>query len=142
MRHRQVRDVMAADPMTVTPVTPLKDVADILASHKVSAVPVLSIDGTLLGVVAGTDLAAKEQLRHDPDAPRWTQMSYRTRRAVATAETAGDLMRTHPVTVRADATVAEAARLMDRHQASCLPVADERGKLLGIVGSRDLLRVL
>ena len=35
----------------------------------------------------------------------------------------------HPATVRAGATAAEAARLMDRHQASCLPVVDEDGKL-------------
>jgi len=30
MRHYQVRDVMTANPMTVTPATPLKNVADFL----------------------------------------------------------------------------------------------------------------
>jgi CBS domain-containing protein len=43
--------------------------------------------------------------------------------------------------VRAGATVAEAARLMDRHQVRCLLVVDDGGKLLGVVSPRDLLRV-
>ena len=45
------------------------------------------------------------------------------------------------MTVRPGATAAEAARLMDRHQVSCLLVVDEGGKLLGVVSPRDLLRV-
>jgi len=37
--------------------------------------------------------------------------------------------------------VAAAARLMDRHQVTCLPVAYEHRKLLGVVSPRDPLRV-
>jgi len=50
-------------------------------------------------------------------------------------------MTRHPATVRPDATVAEAARLMDRHHVSCLLVVDAGGRLAGAVGPRDLLRV-
>ena len=69
------------------------------------------------------------------------QLSYRARRAIATAETAGEIMTRRPATVRAGATTAEAARLMDRCQVRCLLVIDEGGKLLGVVSPRDLLRV-
>jgi CBS domain-containing protein len=44
-------------------------------------------------------------------------------------------------TVRPEATLAEAALLMDRHEVSYLPVVDESGHLLGVVSPRDLLRV-
>jgi CBS domain-containing protein len=141
MRHRQVRDVMTADPVTVTPATPLKDLVDILVGQKAGAVPVSGMHGRLVGVVAETDLLKKEELQRDPDGRHWAHMSYRARRAIATAETAGDLMSTHPATVRPEATVAEAARLMDRHRVTCLPVTGENGQLLGVVGLRDLLRV-
>jgi CBS domain-containing protein len=50
-------------------------------------------------------------------------------------------MSTDLLTVRPDATVAEAARLMDRHDVNFLLVMDESGKLLGVVGPRNLLRV-
>jgi CBS domain-containing protein len=68
-------------------------------------------------------------------------LSYRDRRAFATAETAGEIMDPHPATVRPEAAAAEAARLMSRHQSRCLLVTDADGKLLGVVNARDLLRV-
>jgi CBS domain-containing protein len=141
MRHHEVREVMTADPATVTPATSLKYVADLLVRQKVSAVPVLSLQGRFLGIVAETDLVRKEELQRDPDGRHSIHLSYRARRDMATAETAGEIMIMPPVTVRPDATVAEAARLMDRYDATCLPVMDESGKLLGIVGPRNLLQV-
>jgi CBS-domain-containing membrane protein len=77
----------------------------------------------------------------DPYLGHSVHLSYRARRDLATAETAGELMSAAPITVWPDATVAEAARLMDRHDVTCLPVTDESGKLLGVVGPRNLLRV-
>ena len=139
--HHEVRDVMTADPVTVTPATPLKYVAGSLVKHRISAVPVLGPQGNVLGVICQADLLRKEELRRDPDGEHSVHLSYRARRDMATAETAGELMNTHPPTVRPDATVAEAARLMDRHEVTCLPVVDDGGKLLGVVGPRDLLRV-
>ena len=141
MRHHTVREVMTADPVTVTPATPLKHVADILIKQKVAAVPVLSLQGKVLGVVAETDLLRKEELQRDPDSRHSVHLSYRVRRDLATAETAGEIMRAAPVTVRPDATVAEAARLMDRHDITCLPVTDESGNLLGVLSPRNLLQV-
>jgi CBS domain-containing protein len=86
-------------------------------------------------------LLRKEQLQRDPDGAHSAHLPYRDRRAIATAETAGEIMNPHPATVRPEATVAEAARLMTRHQARFLLVTDADGKLLGTVNARDLLRV-
>jgi CBS domain-containing protein len=142
MRHYEVRDVMTADPVTVTPATPIKDLADILVTRRIEAVPVVTPQGRVTGVVTEADLLRKEQLKRDPDGSHSRHLPYRDRRAIATAETAGELMSLHPATVRAAATAAEAARLMDLHQVRCLLVTDEGGKLLGVVSPRDLLRVL
>jgi CBS domain-containing protein len=141
MCHHEVREVMMADPVTVTPATPLRYVTSSLVKHKISAVPVLSLQGKVLGVISENDLLRKEELQRDPDGEHSIHLTYRARRDMATAKTAGELMRTHPATVRPDATVAEAARLMDRHDAACLLVVDDSGKLLGVVGPRELLRV-
>lgn len=141
MRHYQVGDVMTADPVTVTPATPVKDLADILVRQRVGALPVLTWQGTVAGVVTETDLLRKEELKRDPEGPHSTHLTYQIRRAIATAENAREIMNTHPATVRPEATVAEAARVMDRQQVSCLLVIDDNGKLLGLVRPRDLLRV-
>ena len=141
MRHYLVRDVMTADPTTVTPATPLKDVADILVRGRIGVVPVLTPQGRVAGVVAEGDLLRKERLQRDPEGRHSTHLPYRIRRDIATAETAGELMDRYPATVPADRSVAEAARLMDRHQSRFLLATGEDGKLLGVVSARDLLRV-
>ena len=141
MRHYRVRDVMTADPMKVTPATPLKNVADILVRGRIGAVPVLTPQGRVAGVVAEGDLLRKEQLQRDPEGRHSAHLPYRIRRDIATAETAGELMDRYPATVPADTSVAEAARLLDRHQSRFLLVTSEEGKLLGVVTARDLLRI-
>jgi CBS domain-containing protein len=50
---------------------------------------------------------------------------------------ARDLMTTSVITIRPDATVGEAARLMLERNASCLPVVDEQGQLVGILTHTD-----
>ncbi len=52
----------------------------------------------------------------------------------------GDLMAIEPVVVRADAPLAEAAKLMDGHQVHGLPVVDGAGSLVGVISQTDLLR--
>ena len=141
MCHYEVRDVMTADPVTVTPATPIKDLAAIMVKQRIGVLPVLTPYGRPVGLVTQADLVRKEQLQRDPDGQHSMHLSYRVRRDIATAETAGEIMTRHPATVRADATVAETARLMDRHQVRYLLVVGEGGKLLGVVSPRDLLRV-
>ena len=140
MRH-EVRDIMTADPVTVTPATPIKDLAGILVKERIGALPVLTPYGRPVGLVTEADLLRKEQLQRDPDGQHSMHLTYRTRRAIATAETAGEIMTRHPTTVRAGATVAEAAQLMDRYSVRYLLVVDEDGKLLGVVSPRDLPQV-
>ena len=52
----------------------------------------------------------------------------------------GDLMALEPVVVRADAPIAQAAQLMDRHHVAGLPVVDGAGTLAGVISQTDLLR--
>ncbi len=141
MRHYQVRDVMTAGPMTVTPSTPIKEVAALLVRLQAGALPVITPGDGVVGVVTETDLLRKEQLQRDPDGSHSAHLLYRDRRAIATAETAGEIMNPQPATVRPEATLAEAARLMSRHQTRCLLVTGAGGKLLGVVDARELLRI-
>lgn len=53
---------------------------------------------------------------------------------------ASDIMTRGAITVTADNTVEEAARLMLRHHISGLPVVDSGGAVIGIVTEGDLLR--
>lgn len=53
---------------------------------------------------------------------------------------AGDVMTTGAATVRPDAPLAEAARLMIEHHISGLPVVSKDGELVGVVTEHDFLK--
>ena len=57
-----------------------------------------------------------------------------------TAPTVGDRMSREPVVVRSDASLADAAMLMDSRRISGLPVVDGAGCLVGVVSQTDLAR--
>jgi CBS-domain-containing membrane protein len=54
--------------------------------------------------------------------------------------TVGDLMTLDVVAVRANASLDEAATLLDRHHVSGLPVVDGSGSLVGVLSQTDLVR--
>ncbi len=51
-----------------------------------------------------------------------------------------DVMAPEPVVIRFDASLTEAARLLDMHHISGLPVVDASGSLVGVLSQTDLAR--
>jgi CBS domain-containing protein len=128
---------------TVQVGAPFKDVARLLAEHKISAVPVLDGDGQLVGIVSEADLLRKEQYHEDalPTRRRFGSRRERVPRAKALGDFAGDVMTAPAITIGPEATVVEAAKLMIEQNVKRLPVVDADGCLIGIVSRADLLWV-
>jgi CBS domain-containing protein len=136
----RVSDVMTTDVVTVDKSASYKRVARIMAEQKVNAVPVLTKNGHVAGIVSEADVLRKEERnfgRLGTGLPRRT----RRERAQAKARTAAELMTTPAITIHPDAPVGAAARLLNGHRIRRLPVVDPSGKLIGIVSRRDLLSV-
>jgi CBS domain-containing protein len=139
-----VRQVMRREVLTVSPTTPLKDVAQLLVDRRISGVPVVDDDGRVLGVVSEADFLIKEQgsdqIQHRP-LSRFIGESSATRRAMAkvAAVTAGEAMTSPAVTVEPFSSIPAAANLMTSRGVNRLPVVDE-GRLVGIVTRADLVR--
>jgi CBS domain-containing protein len=139
--HRRVRDVMTTTVVTVDRITPYKEIAALLAEHKVSALPVLMMGRRVAGVVSEADLLRLEDQRErSARAAGPARFTWR-RRLQRWGLTAGDLMTAPPITIHPDATLPAAARLMNQHHVRRLPVVDSAGALIGIVSRRDLLSV-
>ncbi len=136
---RRVRDLMTTSVVTVDRITPYKEIARLLAEHRISGLPVLKMGRQVVGVVTEADLLAAQA----NTARRLHSGTRRTwwRREQHPALTAGDLMTAPAITIGADATVPAAARLMNTHHVRRLPVVDGDGRLVGVVSRRDLLSV-
>ncbi|MED7829086.1 CBS domain-containing protein, partial [Streptomyces chiangmaiensis] len=126
---------------------PFKEVARLLAAGRISGLPVVDEDDKVIGVVSETDLVIRQSEALDADESKrrfpFAELTPRARRQAARSRafTAGQLMTEPPVTVHAEETIAQAARIMAQRQVERLPVLDEEDRLVGIVTRRDLLGV-
>ncbi|MFD6077646.1 CBS domain-containing protein [Streptomyces hydrogenans] len=133
---RVVSDVMTHTAVAIGRDAPYKEIVALMDGWKVSALPVLEGEGRVVGVVSEADLLLKEAFRGaDPLSGEVGSA------AKAGAVRAGDLMSSPAVTVRAGASLAEAARIMARRKVKRLPVVNGIGLLEGVVSRSDLLKV-
>jgi CBS domain-containing protein len=141
MNRWRVSDVMTTQVVSVRPDTGYQRVADLLVQHAISAVPVVSEAGVVLGVVSEVDLLPK--LNYPDRVPAHPLVSRRRRAANrrALGDTAGDLMTSPAETIGMGASLAQVARRLEAARVRRLPVVDDAGRLVGIVSRRDLVRL-
>jgi CBS-domain-containing membrane protein len=138
-----VKDVMSTRVIWVNQDAPFKQLAAALREHRVSAIPVLDDRGKIIGVVSEADMLTKEALAggYDGMPGMITGLLRHKEQDKARGITAGDLMTSPAVTVSAEDTIEEAARIMYRRKVKRLPVVDAQGHLAGIVSRADVLAV-
>jgi len=137
----KVASVMTATPVVATELTGFKEIAELLAKHRISALPVVDKAGRLVGVVSEADLLLKETFAPGADRPLLESGRKRRERAKAGALVARDLMTSRAVAIGPAAPITEAARVMHDMNVKRLPVVDGDGRVIGIVTRGDLLRV-
>lgn len=143
VRWRQrVWDVMTTKVITVDRITPYKEIAWLLAKHKISAVPVLVLGRHVAGVVSEADLLAAQQKRERAaEAAAGGGLHLTHRHDAHQGLTAEQLMTSPAITINPEAALSTAARLMNSHKLKSLPVVKPDGTLAGMVSRGDLLRV-
>ncbi|WP_213456968.1 CBS domain-containing protein, partial [Rhizomonospora bruguierae] len=141
MKQWQVRDVMTTDVIAVRGDTPYREIVDLLAEHRISAVPVIDDFDRVRGVVSESDLLAKVELTGRPERKVFAGRRGRALRANAAACVAEQLMTAPAITVPPSTLLATAAKLMDDERVKRLPVINDIGRLQGIVSRTDLLKV-
>ena len=96
--HSRVRDVMTTSVVTVDRITPYKEIARLLAEHRISGVPVLTMGRHVAGVVSEGDLLAA---RVRSTGGRWRWLSGRKEHH---ALVASQLMTSPAITIHPDAS--------------------------------------
>ena len=118
----KVRELMTADPVTVSPTDMLSSVDEKMKRGKFRRAPVVDESGKLVAILTDGDL--REHIGHLAN----------TRVRAAMVE--------NPVTISLNATIGAAASLMTWHKIGGLPVLDKEGGLVGIITESDLLLAL
>jgi len=138
-------DVMTPDVITVSPQTPVREIAALLHARRISGVPVVE-GGRLVGIVSEGDLIGHAAAIGERRRSWWLSL-FADERAMADdyAKTHGrvarDVMTGDVITVEETTSLAEIARLLERHRIKRVPVV-RAGTLVGIVTRSNLLQAL
>jgi IMP dehydrogenase len=113
---------MITDPVTVGPDATLAELDALCGQYRVSGLPVVDVDRTLLGIITNRDL----RFISPSDFPGRTVRETMTPMPLITA----------PVGI----SNADAAALLGRHKVEKLPLVDANGRLAGLITVKDFVK--
>lgn len=126
-------DIMTRRVVTVELDDSLATVKQIFDSLRFHHLLVIGSDKKLRGVISDRDLLRAIS-------PYAGTISENARDSATLKKRAHQIMTRSPVTLSAEASVADAIQLFLDHRVSCIPIVDEGFRALGIVSWRDILR--
>lgn len=139
----RVQDVMTKGVISISKYDPIMQVADILTEKNISGLPVVDKDRRVLGIITQADILSmigvsrehtfKDLLKHMLGEPLPLRKM---------GDTVGDIMTAPALTIRPDANIAEAVRMMDEKKIRRLTVVDNQNVLIGIVTRADILKAV
>lgn len=145
----KAKDIMTTNVTTLTPDTKIAAAAKILLEKHINGLPVINKDGSLAGVLCQSDLVAQQKSMRMPSLftlldgyisfTSNTEMEKEISKISATE--VKQAMTLAPKSINPETTIEEIANLMVNKKLYTLPVLDD-GKLVGVVGKEDLLKVL
>lgn len=140
---------MQAEVVTIGPDATVRELADLLASSKISGVPVVDAGGAVVGVVTEGDIVLQDAGLHFPHYIQFldstiylesvSKFEERFRRTFGTK--VGDIMSSEVVSVAPAASVYDVATLMADSDVNRVPVLEE-GRLVGIITRADVVKAI
>ena len=122
----RVSEIMNRNLITVSPQDTVFKAAKLMSEHNIGSVVVME-KGVLRGIVTERDLISRYIAREDGRKPEEVKVE--------------EVMTKEPIVVRDNMDIDEAARIMVDHNVRRLIVVNSNQKVVGIISSRDILKV-
>jgi len=139
-------DIMVTDVITTTRDGDVQDVAKLLLTNRISAVPVVDAAGKLVGMVSEGDLLRRGEAGTGHERAWWLRLLMD--RDILAAEylkehsrKVADVMTRDVVVAHPETSVADIATLLERHRIKRVPIVRD-GKLVGVVSRANLIQAL
>lgn len=142
----RAKDVMTTPVVSVQSDSTVRQVAEFLVEHGISAVPVIDGD-RLVGIISEGDLLHRTEIGTMPRHRSWWLTFFRDSASLAAEYTkshstkVADVMTRDVITVAEITPLAEVADILDRKRIKRVPVM-RFGKVVGLVSRADLIRPL
>lgn len=122
----KVSEMMSRNLITVTPRDTVFKAAKLMTENNIGSVVVME-EGTLRGIVTERDLISRYIAKNDGRKPEEVKVE--------------EVMTREPIVVRDNIDLDEAARVMVEHNVRRLIVVNSNQEVVGIISSRDILKV-
>ncbi|MFO7253926.1 MULTISPECIES: IMP dehydrogenase [Limnochorda] len=106
------------DPISLTPDRPVREALDLMARYRISGVPIVDEENSLVGILTNRDLVFEEDFEQP----------------IARVMTPAEKLITAPV----GTSLEEAKRILHRHKIEKLPLVDKDFKLKGLITIKDI----
>ena len=142
------KNIMTSDVVTVTPETSIGELSKILLENKISGVPVIDIEGKLIGIVSEADII-RENIKvqfpfyFDPLMVSGYIVDFEKYKEDIKdyLDIKVGLIMSHRIkTVNPSTPVSEVADIMVSNKVNRIPVIDENRRVVGIITRADILR--
>ncbi|HOW99653.1 MAG TPA: CBS domain-containing protein [Deltaproteobacteria bacterium] len=146
----KAKDIMTSPVTTLTPGQEIMDAARILLERHINGAPVLDEDGMIVGVLTRDDLITQQKeiplpsyfVVLDALIPIKSLGQVEREAEKIAATTVEHAMTADPVIVSPDTPLGEIAELMVDKKVHTIPVQDETGELVGVIGKEDVLKTM
>ncbi|NEU96148.1 CBS domain-containing protein [Bradyrhizobium uaiense] len=138
--------IMARKVLSTTPDSTILDAANIMLQHRVSGLPVVDHDGTLVGIITEGDFLHRSELGTGRKR-NWLMTfilgpgKWAEDYVLEHGRKVSEIMTRAPFTVAEDAPLTTVVELMEKNNVKRLPVV-RGGKLVGIITRSNLLRTV
>ena len=145
---KTAKEIMSRQVITVAPEMGVEELASLLLSRKIGGAPVVDQTGKMIGVVTESDLIDQRKQLHLPtvaailDAliPLESTAQFTKDFKKMTGTTVADIAACPPLTVTEEDTIEKIATLMATKKVHTIPVVNNKGELVGVVGKSDIIR--
>jgi CBS domain-containing protein len=143
----KAQDVMVSPVITVSENSTVRDLAKLLLTNRISAVPVVDSDGKMVGIVSDADLMHRSESGTERPSSWWLSLISGERALAAEyvqshALKVEDVMATNVETARPDTPLVEIADIFEEKHIKRVPIVSDAGELVGIVSRANIVQAV
>jgi CBS domain-containing protein len=138
-----VREAMTTSVLSTTKYESIMNVADTLTEKHISGLPVVDKANKTIGIITQTDILSMVGVGREhtfKDLLKYMLGEPLPERRVG--DLVGDIMTSPALTIKPDANIADAVRIMDEKRIRRLTVVDEENTVIGILTRADILKAV
>ena len=147
---KTAQDIMSREVITVTVDTSIQDLARLLLTNNISGVPVVDENGALICIVTESDLIFQNKKFQVPaviailDSFLFLNSPDKMEKELKkiAGATVKDICSATVISINPDTALDEIATIMTEKKIHTLPVVNDSGEMMGIVGKKDILRTI